>query len=306
MRTKGEPLGLFCADIHLSDSPPVSRAGEPDWYLAQSRVLQQIDGIAKEHDVFVFVAGDVFDRPRVSPRLEILALSHMGERWRFIPGQHDLPNHRMDRMIESSYGVLTYGNGSNVVGGWESKGPGVDNKSFLHSFPFGETLEPCPKSFSKYNVNVALIHHMVWEGKPPYPGAPASGTAKEVRKALSGFDVVFAGDNHEAFISEGSPLIVNCGSVMRRTATQEGHRPAVYLLHTDKTVETIYLDTTADFFSREHIEQEKARDDRIASFVRNLKEDVEVELSFKENLRRYCEANGVAPEVHNMILEEMK
>ena len=99
------PIAVVCSDVHLSDKPPVSRSGEPDWFAAMERTLNEVNALAESHDIPVIAAGDIFDRPRVSPALEVFAARNL-RGWYCIPGQHDLPNHRLDRLDQSSYGVL--------------------------------------------------------------------------------------------------------------------------------------------------------------------------------------------------------
>ena len=175
----------------------------------------------------------------------------------------------------------------------------------LFAFPWGRELGPYKGDWG--GLRVAVVHEMVWEGKRPYPGAPDGGNVREIRKRLRGYDVGIFGDNHEGFVSESKKgaTILNCGSLMRRTACQEYYTPKCYLLFNNGSVGVHPLDTFMDIFSREHVDAEKERDDRIASFVSGLREDIDIDLSFETNLERYCEANDVPEEVRKMIREEM-
>ena len=72
-----QAVALFCADLHLSDKPPIARAQEEDWNYCQKEVLLEINVLADKHNCDVYVAGDIFDKPRVSPALEILAINEV-------------------------------------------------------------------------------------------------------------------------------------------------------------------------------------------------------------------------------------
>jgi DNA repair exonuclease SbcCD nuclease subunit len=248
------PLNKFlvCADVHLSDSPPRCRAGEKDWYVTQWRVLQQVNGIARSKGVSkVLVAGDLFHKPRVSPKLEALAIQAFQRfkiKWEAIPGQHDLPGHSMDSIDESSFNVLC------------QAGVLSFPHSLICSVPYGESIAECLK---ETQCCVAIAHELLWVTQP-FPGAPDQGNALRIDRDIpeTPCKLLFTGDNHQPFEYVGKNItIINCGSLMRRTADQEDHRPSVVLVNSDLSFERIYLDTSEDVFVvPENIKQESTED----------------------------------------------
>lgn len=295
------PIALFCSDLHLSEKPPIARRGEPDWIAAQDRVLRFINSTAVRHgNVPVFVAGDIFHKAISSPLVEWLALSSMKD-WYCIPGQHDLPNHQLSNIYKSSYGILE---GSQFIMSVMSPIHYVLGPIGVFGFPWGADTQCKNEDLQFYDTSIAMIHRLVWQKKEPYPGAPKTGNVQNVAKEFKDYDVIVAGDNHNGFVTEvDGKVIINCGSVMRRTADQEFYQPAVYILHDDLSVKTVPIPIEDDVFSAEHIEIKQDRDNRIASFVKRLKEDIEVELSFEQNMKQYLSANEIEERIINLIRE---
>ena len=104
---KKKPVALVCSDIHLCHTRPTSRSAEPDWYEAMARRLHQVDEIASYQQVPVLCAGDVFDRWNSPPELINFAIKNMPPMWA-VPGQHDLPHHRLDEVHRSGLWMRAY------------------------------------------------------------------------------------------------------------------------------------------------------------------------------------------------------
>jgi len=285
------PIAVACSDIHLSDKPPVARAGEPDWHGKQREALEFIVKQSTDIGVPLLMAGDLFHVARSTPAMEILAMEvFAGCDICFIPGQHDMPNHKIELLGRSSYGVAI----AHLFGGEEPP-----------MLPFTPDLFPYGAAFHEASnpEDIAMIHHLVWQGKPPYPGAPEEGNVKEIVKQLPGYRFIVAGDNHKGFCETiGETTVVNCGSMMRRTADQEDYKPRCYVLYDDGTAGAIYLPIEDDVFTREHRDAQVGRDARVAAFVKKLK-DIEVELSFEGNLDRFCKTNDISSSIVEIIQE---
>ena len=290
-----KPIALCCGDIHLCEKSP-AMWDKDAWWPCQENMLVQINNIATEYGVGVVCSGDVFDKPRMSPKVEMLAMKHL-RHWWMIPGQHDLPNHNIDLMPESSYGVLA-----------EVVAPFLP-LPYIYEFPWGaEHIPQAEKDVANTsaicNLHVALVHAMVWQGKEPYPGAPSTGNVLNLVKMLHGYDVIVCGDNHGGFVTTvGNTVVINCGSTMRRTVAQLDYQPQVHLLYDDKTVESINLDTSKDVVSDKHKQKRVDREDRIAAFVDTLSLGGEINLSYQENMMRALV--DVEEEVKAVIVEEM-
>jgi len=283
-------VAVACSDIHLSDKAPVARAGEPDWHGKQREALAFITSTARKLVVPVLMAGDLFHNARATPAMEILAMqAFKGVDMIKIPGQHDLPNHKIENADKGSYGVFTE---------YHKLSGGDPVDLVIAEFPYGAEFR------GSYSPDaIAMIHHLVWQGKPPYPGAPEEGNVSEIVKRLPGYQFIVAGDNHKGFTCKvGDTTVVNCGSMMRRTADQEDYKPRCYVLYDNGDAEPVYLPIEDDIFTREHRDDKIERDARVSAFVSKLK-DIEVELSFEGNLDRFCKANNVDSEIVELIQE---
>lgn len=287
-----EAIAVACSDIHLSDKPPVARAGEPDWHQKQREALAFIVDAAECNAVPLLIAGDLFHNARATPAMEILAMQVLSdvEDLLLIPGQHDLPNHKIENKGKGSYGVIE-----------------AHLEASENVFPFCHDEYPYGAEFHRAHsgTDIAMIHHLVWEKDAPYPGAPESGNVKEIVKKLPGYQFIVAGDNHKGFACTiGDTTVVNCGSMMRRTADQEDYKPRCYLLYDDGTAEPVYLPIEDDVFTRDHRDAMVERDARVTAFVRKLK-DITVELSFESNMDQFCKVNNISADIVEIIQEEI-
>jgi len=291
-----KPIAVACSDVHLSDKAPRARAGEPDWHLKMEEALKLLTDVSLDLDVPLIIAGDVFHKPRESPAVEILAMKWLSRtRVIMVPGQHDLPNHSIENIGKSSYGVLE-AHLREVSHNYNPK----SDKLNVSYFPFDAEKKNAKKS--PY-PGIAVVHDMVWKGEEPYPGAPEEGNVKNFIKKLKGYEFIICGDNHSPFVYETEETtVINCGSLMRRTADQEDHKPRAYVLFDDGSYDAVFLPVEDDVFSREHCDISRAKDERIEAYVNNLKE-IEMDLSFESNLKRFCEVNKVEDKVVELLKE---
>jgi len=288
---------ILTADWHLRDDVPACRTD--DYAAAMWGKVAWILETANEHRCPLLIAGDLFNRPRPSYALvskTIDELERIDSMIGVIPGQHDLPQHRIGAVNESAFGILLQADSI--------------NDPFV-GFPFGAELKPnelnTPMNLSRPLQHVALAHVMCYESMPTFPGAEkVGGTAQTILDKLKGFDLVVTGDNHIPFTyrAKDGRLLVNPGSLMRMTAAQADHRPRVYLWYADTNeVEPVYLPIESGVVSRDHIERMNDRDERIDAYVERMNTDYDVELSFGENLKQYLAANRVHSRVKTIIQE---
>ena len=170
-------------------------------------------------------------------------------------------------------------------------------------FPFGEKLKQNNLKSSSHR-QIALIHHFVYKGRKPFPGA--TGGVNTVMKKLKGFGLIVSGDNHTPFTyrNKEGQLLVNPGSLMRQTAAQIDHKPRIYVWYAeDNTVEPFYIPIEENVVSREHIEKENERNDRIGAYVERLSQDVDLGLNFHDNLEEYIKQNSISKAVQTKIYE---
>lgn len=302
---------ILAADIHLTDRVPVCRRPE-EFHAAMWRKLDFIRELQSSHgEIPVLVAGDVCDRWSLPPWVLREAILRI-QNWVAIPGQHDLPQHRLEGYDKSALAVLE------AAGSVRTIGPHFDlltegKDIAVTGFPWGAEIGGITPSLS---TNVALVHHLVYAEKPPFPGAEVTGsTAKALLKKMSGFDLVVTGDNHGTVMDyettlTGEPedhevpirLLVNPGSMMRTSAKQVDHEPSVFLWYAEtNTVGRVVLPHSKDAVRTEHLVQEQEKNDRLGAFVARCVRDEEVGLSFEDNLRRFLAANPVRPPVEELI-----
>ena len=147
---------------------------------------------------------------------------------------------------------------------------------------------------------VALIHVMCWvkpEGwNENYP------KADEIFDRLSHYDLILTGHNHRQFVIEREGrLLVNPGSLFRMAADQEDHHPTAYLWWAKEArIERVPLPREEGVITREHLDQGKGRDERIAAFVGRLQEHTELGLSFRRNLEGHLQANPPSERVREI------
>jgi len=254
MQSTDKVIAILCADLHLAAKPPVCRLGEGDWFAAMARPLREISDLSNEYDAPVLCAGDVFDRWNCSPELINFALENLPDDMYSIPGQHDLPFHRLDSMNQSAYGTMVISNtivdlGSNDHTVDDVPGALLNGNIHVFGFPWGSELKPCPCPEEKF-FKIALVHKFVWSKKETgYYGVSDTEHVSNYLKKLKGYDVVVFGDNHKGFkvtSTKTGQIILNCGTMMRRTIAEVDYRPRVRLMYSSGIVKLHYLDTTMD------------------------------------------------------------
>ena len=301
-KTTASPVALLCADLHLSDKPPLCRQEEPDWYAFQQDVLSTVCDLSRQHKVPIVFAGDFFDKPRVSPQLEGMAIrtlqtSHAP--WDAIPGQHDLFGHNLENVDVGSFGVL-------VAAGvlqWVQGSFPVFTGNSAYPIQFGEDI--C--SHKNPYVTILITHRLAWM-KEPYPGAPIDGNVKAILSATKA-KLVVTGDNHHPFDykAPNGQQIINCGTMMRRKADEEDIIPSVVLLYDDLSTKRIPICTPdTEHFTRPFVPLGKQGDtNELEAFVQTLisNDGAIAELSFDHVLERVAAERKTSKQIISLIKE---
>jgi DNA repair exonuclease SbcCD nuclease subunit len=288
----------FSADWHLSDKPPLVRSSEKSWWDVQSRYFDQIRRLTK--NIPLVVAGDIFDKPNPSVGFINFCIDEIPEMYA-IPGNHEMPYHSYDYLESSAFIILQK---CKKIRMFEHLDLG--NGVILHGFPFGSPLEPC-KEPSSFHIDVAVTHEFVWTDKTGYPGAKPKAHLDSFRERATGYDLVICGDNHKPFkVTKQTPMIVNCGSLMRLTIDQLDYRPRIWYLYSDNTVEPVYLDTTEDVFLTPERILECVNSEKIESLIDLLQECREEFASFPDVVLRVLDENNVDAEVRQVVLSAMQ
>jgi len=280
-KTKADADAILSADWHIRPDTPIGRTDE--YLVRQAIKVHFIFDLAKQNNCPIFVAGDLGNKAQwpnwllewfigISKGVEIL----------LVPGQHDLPNHRLELLPRSGTGVLGADNTVQIL--IEGQHEYLQDTK-VHGFPYGCALKRIKREHRRH---VAMIHQMIIENKPLWPGQVAP-KGHWTLKTFPDYDLILSGDNHNAFhIEHEGRWLVNPGSMMRMTAAQEDHRPRVYLwwAKTNK-IKPVYLPIKPNVISRKHIEIVEDRNERMTALVIRVREDVEIGLSYQNNLENY-------------------
>jgi DNA repair exonuclease SbcCD nuclease subunit len=289
---------VLAADLHIRADIPLCRT---DNYLeAQFNKLNFIFDLCQKNDCPLLVAGDIGNKSQW-PNWLLEAVIGIVKIYNIdiicILGQHDLPEHRLENCQKSGCGVLHSANTINLL-----QSPKViDHVSVVFPFSYGQKITT-PTKFKNTDQLIAMTHQMVIENKPLWPDQKAP-KGHELLKKFPEYDLILSGDNHNPFVAkyEGR-LLVNPGSMMRMAAGQIDHKPRVYKWFADTNeVEAIYLPIEKNVVSRIHIEIKQSRDKRMDAFVSRMSDDIEIGLSFEENLKQYFNKNRTKKTIQDKV-----
>ena len=303
------PLAILTADIHIRSQKPACRTD--DFFDDQIKKLNFIIDKSNEYNVPIIVAGDlghhsIWGDKLLSVIIPIFLRCKNGVY--VVPGQHDLPYHRIENYQKSALGVLQSASAITVL---LENNPSINDlhKLLLYVFPYGEEMVN-PSSKSIDGVKMAVTHQMVVQDKLLWDGQTGASKAKNLLKKFDEYDIILSGDNHKMFVSEyQGRTLVNPGSMMRTTIAQIDDTPSVFLLTDDKKVTQIPLPIRDDAFLDIYIDGYLSDDDkneRLDAYVERLESNVELTLSFEENLTNYIHSNNIEKEVEAIIWENVE
>lgn len=279
------PSAILVGDMHLSDQTPICRTD--DFVKARNRKVKFVKRLQDKYKIPVIQPGDVFDHWKPSPELLRWAIETCPTMLS-IPGQHDLPNHAFAEYNRSGHGVLEAAGKIQLVAGlYKRQGFTVTG------FPWASPLEPLEGHTDDCRA-VAVAHYFTYMGKKPFPGITTPHMASSVLRKLAGFDLVLTGDNHQSFVYEHEGrVLVNPGSMLRTTASQENHEPCIYLWDAKTNgIEKVLLPFEKGVISREHIDILAGREERTQALMDGLEdvagEDAEWDIQgFEERMEAY-------------------
>lgn len=299
------PIAIAISDIHLSLLRPACRA-DKDWMFTQAFYLDQLREIAS--GLPILVAGDLFNKWNAPPELINFALKHLPDEMLCVPGQHDLPEHRIDLMHRSGYGVLKEAKKIIDLSSYKdsNKNPCYvpENGNFVvRGFGWNQKIGP-PVYDSQKMVNtpqIALIHRYCWKKGKSYPGAPEELHVGSIR--TQGYDVMIFGDNHAGFIEQydSGPVILNCGGFIRRKSDEIHYQPSVGIVYSDGTVKRHKLDTSIDKFHENPEKREEVAID-MKAFIDRLESLGEHGLNFVEAVETALRDGDYDEETKEIIL----
>ena len=277
---------ILTADIHLEDTTPVCRTD--DYLEEQKKKLLFLNEHQEKHNCIVIDAGDLFTNWKASPWLINRAFELLPNEMFTITGNHDLPEHSLEQFERSALAVLK------------------NNKQNFYVYSKeqykGELFLP------DYNRNILILHQLIVSSDDKAAKYLSGMTAKKVLKKYPDYDLIVTGDNHKPFVEKyKGRLLVNPGSMMRRTADQVNHKPRFYLYYAkENKVQPIYYPINKNVIDRSHIDVPQERKDRIRSYIERMNMKWDAGLSFKDNLKIFFSKNKTPQKIKDLIWEQMK
>jgi hypothetical protein len=295
--TPDKVVGIFASDLHLSQRCPPCRAGEPDWFAAMARPLQQLRDLQERlYNPPIIYPGDIWDHYRQPPEVINWAIEHLPHGIA-IPGQHDLPHHNYADIKKSAYWTLVQ---AQVLEHLEDRR--ILNGVVLHGYPWGRPVVP-REATDDTKLHIAVIHAYCWTKGHSYPMAPTDTKASGWLERLGGYDAAFFGDNHRGFTFH---QIVNCGGFMRRRSDEIGYRPAVGLLYGNGRVGRYELDCSEDKIEgTTDSEENLCRSLGVDHFLKELAAAGDNTLDYAAAIRRRVAQSNYPMRARELLLEAL-
>lgn len=261
------------------------------------RQIKQLDGLAKQYEAPIVIAGDVFDRWNPPPELINFAIEHLPQVYA-IPGQHDLPHHNLDDIKRSAFWTLV--EAGTIIPAWNYCR--VSEALFLHGFPWGAELLSCDRSQEHPGVHVAVVHRYCWVKGHEYRTAPEENHLKNLVAQLEGYDAWVFGDNHSGFV-RAKGRAINCGGFLRRSQDSRNSKPMVGLMDDFGRLEPYYLDVDQDqFVDQEESDVELGLSEEFITELKSLSNDP---LDFEQSLRNYADTKASGA-VKSLLLDALE
>lgn len=315
--TTTPPTAILTADWHIRSSVPVCRTD--DFMAAMWGKVDFILGLSDQYGIPILIAGDVGLKSQWPNWLleefigRVKAKKDPSAKLYAIPGQHDLPDHNLDLWRASAIGVLHEAEAITFLGvdGQQYVDLNKDGLKSVFPFSYGVEIRRIKNLEEEEHYHplplIAVVHTLVTERAPESFLAGQAQSAMSLLEKFPEYSLILCGDNHKGFVVEKDDrLLVNPGSLMRTTADQSDYKPRIYLWYAQENrVEPIYLPVEEGVISRDHIDNQEAKDERIEAYVLRLKEEVEVGLDFQSNLKTYFSMNRTRKPVQDKVWQAM-
>jgi predicted phosphodiesterase len=311
-RTKGisPATAILTADIHVTENTPVCRTD--DYLAAQEKKLAFLSKLSEENmSCPVINAGDLFEHWKVSPWFACWTFLNLPRPIITIPGNHDLPNHSLEKYDKSVLNLMEKVLDGDLIVLKNKRIIPVANLD-IYGIPFGEDLDPKKLPWGEkrpgHPRRMLLLHENTWQGRQK-PKWDTEGYTSDELLALYGtyVDVIVVGHNHDSFLVEKEGvLLVNPGSMLRRTADQADFRPRCFLYYakTNKIVPVKYP-IEEGVVSQEHLERKKQHEQRTAAYIDRVNQRWKKGLSFKDNLEAFFSTNNTPRKVREILWQHL-
>lgn len=275
---------IVTGDWHLRKNKPRCRLDD-NWIETQKKHLRQIAYESSARKCPVLIAGDVFNTPVVAEEIVNLFLEFcqlMNSDVLFIAGNHDLPEHAMEKVDKSSIGILF-----NVIALGTTKLVSLDKyRKELSYAHFGQEIQNPRKE-------IIVLHRLTYPSLKVIPPNAIASTPAELLEEFPDYKYIFTGDCHIPFHYEKKGRhVINPGH-LNRQKTDELDQPCIYFVDTDtEEIECIEIEDDVTLVTDEYIKNEEDREDRIEAFVEKIKTQKKVSLSFEDNVEVGIQQNA--------------
>jgi UDP-2,3-diacylglucosamine pyrophosphatase LpxH len=271
--------GIFCSDVHARNDKPRCRLDE-NWLESFRKVIIEIVNKCNKYKVPLFIIGDIFDTPNVPAIVIVMLIEELSKVENgvyFLSGNHDLPQHSYEKVSESSIGIFC--------------SLAKEHSTIHHGMSdFGMWADFNCEFVGNKKSKILFMHQLVFKSTKSIPPNCKGLTAPEVCNNFSEYKWIFTGDNHKAFHyeNENGQHLINPGCIIKESADEINYEPSIYYVDTDnEIVKRIKLESdNSELITDEYIKIENERDERINSFVENIKKDKNISLSIIDNIRK--------------------
>lgn len=302
---------VVTGDNHLRPDRPLCRLDE-DWIATQKAQLDFIVDLANEEQAALIITGDLFDVPRVPPKIVSMfidAISNLNSTCYVIAGNHSLPWHKLENVDDSSIGILKAMSVTN------DKIVYLDAEEYTENGRFEHAAELFP--------GMLVIHTLTFPSVTDIPFGAEAVSAYQLLEKFPNAEWIFTGDYHKNFVvEEEDHIVINPGCMNIQSADMIDYTPVVYVVETGEAIdvttkgdpEPVYrigerkitavpVPENPDVLTRNHLDQQKERDARISSFVETVIHEGQIGLSFEDNLKAAMDNNKIDKSIRAIITE---
>jgi len=283
------------SDWHLREDKPLCFIGtDRQWMEAQENAINFIVDEANFYNADIIHNGDLYNTPRVAPAVSNMFLrtvQRLRGRFYIIAGNHCLPWHKQENLMDSSIGALSAQttDTSKIVylTCQESNNAG----RFEHSVAL--------------NDEILIVHTLAFPTAEDIPFGANAVTGKNLLDKYKEYNTILVGDYHEAFqVHEGSRHLINPGCMMIQAADMIKYQPRIaYVDYGADLFMWIDIPTDYTLLSDNHLVLKAERDSRIKAFVETIKKNGKLSLSFIDNLDKFLLEGNLDQDVLNIFIE---
>jgi hypothetical protein len=176
---------------------------------------------------------------------------------------------------------------------------------------------------AKITEDFYVIHTLTFPSVEDIPFGAEAVSAYQLLDKYPDALYIFTGDYHTHFVVEDDGrYVINPGCMNVQSADMIDYVPSIYFVDTGKHIEVstmadkrpkyrvtnmevtqLAIPDTPNVLTRNHLDQQKARDERIASFVETVMHDGQIGLSFEDNLKAAMDRNQLPQDVKDVLQE---